>query len=146
MSSSVHDRLIASTRIIDVPREKVWQAFADKQVLEKWWGPTGFTNTIRHFEFRPGGEWHLVMHGPDGADYGNKSVFKEVTKPERIVFKHLEPVHGFLMTIVLEDANGKTDLRWEMLFDDAEECARVRQFVEPANEQNFDRLDAVLRE
>ena len=85
------------------------------------------------------------MHGPNGADYENESVFREVVVPERVVFTHLEPVHRFDMTMDFREWNGQTALTWRMRFEDAEECEKVRSFMEAANEQNFDRLAECLR-
>jgi uncharacterized protein YndB with AHSA1/START domain len=82
------DREIVISRIFDAPRELVWRAMTDPQHVIHWWGPRGFTNTIREMDVRPGGVWKHIMHGPDGVDYPNSSVFKEVVKPQRIVFSH----------------------------------------------------------
>src|SRR5262245_29523091 len=120
---------IISSRVFDAPRGRVWEAFRDPERLATWWGPNGFTNTIQEFDLRPGGMWRLVMHGPNGADYHNVSRFVEVVEGERVVFQHLEPVHGFRMTITFAEHDGGTLLTWRMLFDSAEECARVRKFV-----------------
>lgn len=137
-------REIVSSRVFDAPRELVFQAFRDPDRLARWWGPKGFTNTIHEFDPRPGGAWRLTMHGPDGNDHLNESVFVEVAEPERVVFEHREPVHRFRMTLVFAGQNGRTDLTWRMLFDSAEECARVREVVAETNEQNFDRLAGEL--
>jgi uncharacterized protein YndB with AHSA1/START domain len=61
-------REIASGRVIDAPRRKVFKAFADPTHLARWWGPKGFRNTFEEFDFRPGGTWRFTMHGPDGTD------------------------------------------------------------------------------
>src|SRR5271169_6856823 len=82
------DREIIISRVFDAPRELVWQAMSDPQHVVNWWGPVGFTSTIEKMEFRPGGVWKHVMRGPDGAEYPNKSVFKEIVPPERIVYAH----------------------------------------------------------
>jgi uncharacterized protein YndB with AHSA1/START domain len=82
------DRDIVITRDFNAPRELVWLAMIDPQHLVHWWGPHGFTTTIEEMDVRPGGVWRLVMHGPDGVDYPNHSVFTEVIKPERIAFSH----------------------------------------------------------
>lgn len=137
------DREIATTRRIDFPRELVFQAFRDPDHLAKWWGPKGFTNTFQEFDFKPGGAWRFVMHGPDGQNYPNKSVFEEVVEPERIVFQHVSG-HRFQMTITLDDQAGKTRIDWRMLFESAVECSRSKPYVVPANEQNLDRLEAEL--
>jgi uncharacterized protein YndB with AHSA1/START domain len=126
------------------PRELVFKAWTDPDHLAQWWGPKGFTNTFQEFDPKPGGFWRLVMHGPNGVDHPNESVFVEVAPPERIVFRHLEPVHAFLTTVTFTDRDGKTEIVWSMLFDSAAEFDRVKAFVAVANEQNLDRLEAEL--
>ena len=79
---------IVITRTVDAPRERVWEAWTDPKQVVKWWGPTGFTTTIEKMDLRPGGVWLHTMRGPDGTEYPNKSVFKEIVKPERIVYTH----------------------------------------------------------
>src|SRR5215468_1188620 len=64
--SATADREIVISRVIDAPRELVFEAFTEVRHLSRWWGPDGFTTTTRSFEFRPGGEWDFVMHGRDG--------------------------------------------------------------------------------
>jgi uncharacterized protein YndB with AHSA1/START domain len=145
-STLTADREIVSWRLLDALRDAVYRAFSTPEQLVRWWGPAGFTNTIREFDLRVGGRWRLTMHAPDGADYPNESVFVEVAPPGRVAYDHLDPVHGFRMTMTLLDRGEKTLLLWRMLFDSAAECARVREFVVPANEQNFDRLAEVLKE
>jgi uncharacterized protein YndB with AHSA1/START domain len=137
-----HD--IVSTRVFNAPRERVFAAFSDPEQLKQWWGPNGFTNTIQEFDLRVGGKWRLVMHGPNGADYHNESVFVEVAAPERVAFDHIEPIHRFRMTMDFTDEGGKTRLTWRMRFESAEEAEKLRGFIAPANEQNFDRLAAHL--
>jgi len=138
------DREIVSTRVFDAPRERVFRAFSDPRVLARWWGPDGFTSTFQEFDFRPGGAWRFVMHGPGGADYRNASDFIEVVSPERIVLEHLRPMHRFRMTMTFADEAGKTRLTWRMEFESVAELERVRAFIPVANEQNFDRLQAQL--
>ena len=80
------DREIVISRVVDAPRELVWEAMTTPEHVVNWWGPRGFTITMEKMEVRPGGEWKYVMHGPDGAEYLNHNVFTEVVKPERMVF------------------------------------------------------------
>jgi uncharacterized protein YndB with AHSA1/START domain len=80
------DREIVVSRVLPAPRELVWEAWTDPNQVVQWWGPKGFTTTIETMDVRPGGVWKHVMHGPDGTDYPNLIVFKEVTRPERIVY------------------------------------------------------------
>jgi uncharacterized protein YndB with AHSA1/START domain len=86
MTSPTADREIIITRTFDAPRELAWQAMTDPRHVVLWWGPRGFTTTIREMDVRPGGVWAYVMHGPDGTDYPNHSVFQEVVYPERLVY------------------------------------------------------------
>jgi len=143
MEMSDHDREIVTTRVFDAPRERVFRAWTDPDHLAKWWGPKGFTNTFQEFDMRQGGNWRFVMHGPDGVDYKNKSVFVEVVKPERIVFQHVSGPR-FQVTATFAEETGKTRLTFRMLFETTAECAKVKVYAVEANEQNFDRLEAQL--
>jgi uncharacterized protein YndB with AHSA1/START domain len=78
-------RELVVTRVFDAPRKMVWEAWTDPKQLVVWFGPTGFTTTIEVMDVRVGGLWRQVMHGPDGTDYLNESVFTEVTPYERLV-------------------------------------------------------------
>lgn len=139
------EREIVSNRVLDVSPAEAFAAFRDPELLARWWGPAGFTNTFQVFDFRPGGTWEFIMHGPDGADYPNKNVFLEIVEPERIVFEHVFPP-VFQMTITFERLAqaGKTRFGFRMLFESAEVCEKLRGICVPANEQNFDRLEALL--
>lgn len=88
--SATADREIVISRIIDAPREVVFEAFTEVRHLSRWWGPEGFTTTTRAFEFRVGGEWDFVMHGPDGTDYPEWITWTTIVPPERIEFLHGE--------------------------------------------------------
>jgi len=82
------DREIVISRVFDAPRELVWEAMTDPEKVVHWWGPHGFSTKIEEMDVRPGGVWKHVMLGPDGTRYPNRSVFKEVVRPERLVFSH----------------------------------------------------------
>lgn len=119
------DREIVIERIFDAPRELVWEAWTNPVHVARWWGPDGFTTTIQQMDFREGGVWKLVMHGPDGTDYPNSSVFREIVVPERIVFSHGGgraggPGAHFLSTWTFEALGNRTRLSIRMLFDTAE--------------------------
>jgi len=83
-------REIVISRVISASRELVFEAFTEVRHLSQWWGPEGFTTTTRAFEFRVGGEWEFVMHGPDGTDYQEWISWTEITPPERIALLHGE--------------------------------------------------------
>ena len=88
--SATADREIVISRVIDAPRELVFEAFTEVGHLSRWWGPEGFTTTTRSFEFREGGAWDFVMHGPDGTDYPEWITWTEIAPPERITLLHGE--------------------------------------------------------
>ena len=81
---------IVMSRVISAPRELVFEAFTQVRHLSRWWGPEGFSTTTRSFEFRVGGEWDFVMHGPDGTDYQEWITWREIVPPERIALLHGE--------------------------------------------------------
>jgi len=83
-------REIVISRVISAPRELVFEAFTAVRHLSRWRGPEGFTTTTRAFEFRAGGEWDFVMHGPDGTDYTEWISWTEIAPPERIALRHGE--------------------------------------------------------
>jgi uncharacterized protein YndB with AHSA1/START domain len=88
--STTADREIVISRVISAPRELVFEAFTEVRHLSRWWGPEGFTTTTRAFEFRVGGEWDFVLHGPDGTDYQEWISWTEIAPPERIALVHGE--------------------------------------------------------
>jgi uncharacterized protein YndB with AHSA1/START domain len=118
MESNTADRELRIERTLDAPIELVWEVWTKPEHIANWWGPNGFTNTINTMDLMPGGQWNLVMHGPDGADYVNKSTFKEVIEFKRISYEHFNP--HIIATIDFEARGEQTHLNWHMLFDSAE--------------------------
>ncbi|GGE12847.1 activator of HSP90 ATPase [Marinithermofilum abyssi] len=135
---------LVTTRIFDAPRDLVFKAWTSPVHLAQWWGPKGFTNTFQEFDLRPGGTWQFIMHGPDGVDYKNKSVFVEIVKPERIVFQHVSGPK-FQVTATFEELDDKTRLTFRMLFESAAEFDKVKTYAVEGNEQTFDCLEAHLK-
>jgi uncharacterized protein YndB with AHSA1/START domain len=142
MTSSDRENLV--TRVFDAPREKVWRAWSEPVHLMQWWGPNGFTNTFHQFDFRSGGAWRFVMHGPDGTDYENENRFVEIVAPERIVIDHL-CWPKFRATVTFEDApGGKTRVIFRQVFDSVETYNQINHVASPGLEQNMDRLGAYI--
>jgi uncharacterized protein YndB with AHSA1/START domain len=112
------DREIVVTRVFDAPRSLVFKAWTDPKHLAQWFGPNGFSITTYGMEFKPGGIWQSVMHGPDGRDYQNKVVYVEIAEPERLIYDHVSGPQ-FRMTVSFEDDSGKTKLTAQMLFESA---------------------------
>jgi len=89
--------------------------------------------------------WRFDMHGPDGVDYPNECRF-DVIGEEGVVLTHLATMHRFELAMTLEPVGDATHLTWKMTFQTPEECDKVRSYAPACNEQNLDRLEAVLRE
>jgi uncharacterized protein YndB with AHSA1/START domain len=123
VTTDTTDREIGATRIFDAPREMVWKMWTDPEHLVQWWGPNGFTTTVHEMHVQPGGEWRLTMRGPDGRDYHNRIIYREVVKPKRLVYEHSpekgsEPV-SFQTTVTFAEHAGKTRVDMTMLFPSA---------------------------
>ena len=88
--NALSDRELMVSRLIEGPRDVVFEAFTEVQHLSRWWGPEGFTTTTRTFEFSEGGVWEFTMHGPDGSEYPNWIQWMEIRPPEVIVLRHGE--------------------------------------------------------
>ena len=130
-----------SSREIPATPQQIFAAISDPARLARWWGPAGFTNSFEVCEFKPGGQWSFIMHGPDGSDYPNESVFAEIEAPGRIVIQHVNEPH-FTLTITLEPKASGTLLTWLQEFENAEFARQMDHILRPCNEQNLDRLTA----
>ena len=137
--------IFRSRRVVPHSAEQVFDAFACPELLARWWGPSGFTNTFELCEFRLGGRWRLVMHGPDGSHHPNESVFRELNRPFALVIDHVSKPR-YVLTITLTEHEHGTAIDWFQAFEDPDVADRIRHIVEPANEQNLDRLQSVLAE
>jgi uncharacterized protein YndB with AHSA1/START domain len=84
MSRPNNDRELVISRIIDAPRELVFNVWTKR--LPEWWGPHGMTTPKCEMDLRPGGVFRTVMRASDGTEYPTRGVFLEVVAPERIVF------------------------------------------------------------
>lgn len=143
-TSNTKDRELLLSRTINAPVDLVWEVWTKPEHIVNWWGPDGFTNTITLMDVRKGGEWNLVMHGPDGTDYKNKSVFKEVVLHKKIVYEHYHP--DFIATITFEEQGDKTHLTWHMLFESEEQFIAVVKAhkADEGLKQNVNKLEAYL--
>src|SRR5689334_14115898 len=116
--SATSDREIVISHDIGAPPELVFEAFTDVRHLSRWWGPEGFSTTTRAFEFREGGEWDFVMHGPDGTDYQEWIRWTEIS-PKRIALLHGESrddPNAFESVITFAAAGGATRIEMRTVF------------------------------
>jgi uncharacterized protein YndB with AHSA1/START domain len=109
------DRELVLTRLINAPREKVYRAWTQPELLKQWFAPKPYTTPIVEMDVRPGGSAYFVMRGPDGKDLPNRGVYLEVVPNEKLVstdayVKAWEPSEKPFMTLILtfEDEGGKT--------------------------------------
>jgi len=143
--NSTRDRELLLSRTLNAPVSLVWEVWTRAEHIANWWGPDGFTNTINRMDFRPGGEWDLIMHGPDGTDYKNKSIFREIVQHKKIVYEHVSAPR-FTATISFEEQGAQTLITWHMLFESAEEFIRtVKTFkADEGLKQNLEKLGRYL--
>jgi uncharacterized protein YndB with AHSA1/START domain len=134
---------VSTERLLSAEPREVFAAFEQPDRLTRWWGPSGFTNTFEHFDFRAGGRWVFVMHGPNGASYPNESVFREIEPDSRIVIEHVVKP-WYRLTVTLTPSGGETHLSWVQEFESPEFAAKMRRITDTANEQNLDRLQSLL--
>jgi uncharacterized protein YndB with AHSA1/START domain len=145
-AKTVHSgRTLSLERVIKAPVELVFEAWTNQEHIKHWWGPNGFTNSISKMDVRPGGDWNLVMCGPDGRDYPNHNRYVEVVPNAKLVLEHVDFPH-FLMTITFEPQGNNTLLRVTSEFDDeAVLMQAVREFgAAEGFIQNIDRMEGYL--
>lgn len=140
--------VIEITRLLDAPRELVWECFTDPKHLAHWWGPDGFSITTHSHAARKGGMWDFIMHGPDGTDYDNLIAYTEVTKPERLVYEHRDPngdIHFHaVITLTAEGKKTRVVLRSRFPSMEARDLV-IRDFgAVEGGKQTLDRLGAYL--
>ena len=130
-NNNISDREIVISRLINAPRELVFEVWTDPMHLEKWWGPNGFSTTTKEFDFRPGGNWIHTMHGPDGTDFPNEVYYEVIIPPERIEYSHgggddvgVNDAQ-FHATVTFDDEDGKTRVTMRSLFKTAKQREHV---------------------
>ena len=137
-------------RVFDAPREKVWQAFTDPEIVPRWWGKRGTTTTVVEMDVRPGGKWRYVNSDPSRDDVTFFGEYLEVTPPERIRWTFMFEVEGLgpqggPETHTFEDLGGRTKVHSVGHFDSVEsiDAALATGMIGGAIE-TWDRLEEVL--
>jgi uncharacterized protein YndB with AHSA1/START domain len=136
------------TRVYDAPVAAVWDAWTDSKQVAQWWGPRGFTLTTHSKDLKAGGHWHYTMHGPNGADYVNKTQYLEVEKHVKMVYDHggndeRKPL--FRVTVLFSESKGKTTMEMTMALPTAQAAEETRGFIKKAGgEATWDRLAEYL--
>ena len=141
------DRDIRIERIFNAPRERVWRALTDRELVAQWWG-RGNKVVIERMEVERGGHWRFVEHSNDGV-HGFEGRYNEVVPPERIV-QTFEwdgmPGHVALETMTLEDlGNGRTKIVTVSLFHTTEDRdGMLNSGMEGGLNESYAALDRLL--
>jgi uncharacterized protein YndB with AHSA1/START domain len=142
------DREIVSVRVFDAPRDRVWAACSDPELIPEWWGPRGGTTIVDQMDVRPGGAWRYVIRNQDGGETGFRGTYREVDPPERIVYTFEwegMPGHVLIETITLEDLGERTKLTNVSLFHTEEERdGMLASGMERGMNESHERLDELL--
>jgi uncharacterized protein YndB with AHSA1/START domain len=131
-------------RLLNAPVRAVWDAWTDPAQAAQWWGPRGFTLTTHGKDLRPGGHWTYTMHGPDGVDWPNKTIYHEVEECAKLVYDHgghddRPPL--FHVVVLFSEVNGKTKMDMTMTFKSTEDMDAIRKHIKKAGgEGTWDRL------
>ena len=139
---------VVITRIFDAPRDLVFRACTDPELIPRWWGPGSLTTTVEEMNLRPGGMWRIAQRDAEGNHYVFFGIYREVTPPERIVetfeFGGM-PGHGLLETDNFEDLGSMTRLTNRVVFQKAEDRDRMLQAgMKEEMVGTMDRLAALL--
>ncbi len=139
---------IPLSRFYEAPVSAVWDAWTDEKQAAQWWGPRGFTITTHSKDFRVDGHWHYTMHGPNGADYVNKTKYFEIEKEKKMVYDHGgndEHKPLFRVTVEFKAVNGGTEMHMTMACPTAENAEQTRGFIKKAGgNATWDRLAEYL--
>ncbi|MGH2746201.1 MAG: SRPBCC family protein [Thermoleophilaceae bacterium] len=142
------DREIHIERVFDAPRDQVFAAYTDPELIPQWWGPRDTTTLVDRMDVRTGGDWRFVMRSPDGSETGFRGTYREVTPPERIV-QTFEwegmPGHVSVETATFEDLGDRTKVTTTSIFHTAEERdGMLASGMERGMNETYARLDELL--
>jgi uncharacterized protein YndB with AHSA1/START domain len=143
------DREILGTRVVDAPRELVWEAWTNPEHVPHWLlGPEGWTMPVCEIDLRPGGAWHFVWRRSDGTEMETRGEYRDVEPPERLV--HTESWGGdwpeTLNTLILSEEDGQTTMAQTILYPSKEaRDAALATGMKKGASISFERLDEYLR-
>lgn len=145
MAANNTDRELLISRLLNAPRQLVWDVWTKPEHIAQWWGPEGFTSTIHTMDVSAGGEWDFIMHGPDGTNYKNKVIYIEVEAPERIVYDHIS-TPKFRVSVSFEEQGNKTLITMRSEFESAEALKKVIEVfkADVGMKQNMDRMESFV--
>jgi uncharacterized protein YndB with AHSA1/START domain len=143
------EREIHVERVFDAPRDRVFAAYTDPELISQWWGPRGTTTIVDQMEVKNGGRWRFVVRNSDGSETGFRGTIREVSPPERVV-QTFEwegmPGHVSVDTAEFEDlGDGRTKVVSTSLFHTTEERdGMLGSGMEGGLNESYARLDELL--
>ena len=142
------DLEIAMTRVFDAPRDLVFKAHTDPELVPRWWGQRGSTTVVDTMDVKPGGAWRFVQKAPDGSEYAFRGEYREVVPPERLAYTfEFEGMPGKVLveTITFTESDGKTTLSSVSVFDSKEDRdGMLASGMEAGAAEGYDRLAELL--
>lgn len=146
----ISDTEILLTREFAAPRALVFDAWSKPEHVKRWFGLPQLTLVVCEMDFRPSGAWRWVLRDPNGSEHGFSGEYREMVRPERIVFtERYEPIPGsdHEVTVTLSEESGRTTLREHIRYQSREHRdGHLQSGMEPGMQVAFDRLEAVVAE
>lgn len=142
------ENILIHTRILDAPRDLVWEVWTTPEHIKEWWGPNGFSLTTKSMTVEPGKIWDSIMHGW-GQDFDNKVEYVEVKKPSLLSYKHFgeSEEYNFFVSVSFTEVEGKTLLTMKSTFKSKaiiEELNKRVNAIE-GGKQTLNRLENYLK-
>ena len=140
------EREIVAECVLDAPRDRIWEAFTDPELIPEWWGLRDDTTIIEELDIRPGGTWRVIQRAPDGGESALTGTYREVAPPERMVHTfEWEPGRVLVETAELEDLGERTKVTITSLFDTTEERDEMLDSgMERGLNEAYEQLDELL--
>jgi uncharacterized protein YndB with AHSA1/START domain len=143
------DNVLIHTRILDAPRDLVWEVWTNPEHIKEWWGPNGFSLTTKSMNVEPGKVWDFTMHGM-GRDWINKIEYVEVKKPFYLSYKHSgerNDDYNFMVSVSFDEVEGKTLLTMKSIFKSKEIIDELNRKVNAieGGKQTLNRLEDYLK-
>jgi uncharacterized protein YndB with AHSA1/START domain len=136
---------ILSRRVFHTSLEKLYHAYSNPNILVKWWGPHGFSNRFNEFNFEENGLWDYIMFDEMGKEYHNQMIFKKIEPNKIIVAEHISAPKFQFEILFNRITSQTTEVLFKMNFEDEEIYKALKNYVPEKNEENFDRLENILK-
>ena len=142
-------RAYTMSRVFNAPRDLVWKACTDPELMPRWWGPRYLTTTVDRMEVKVGGVWRMIQTDAQGNQYAFNGVYKEIDPPRRLTMTfEFEPMAGHIstQTLVIEELpDGRTKITATTTFDTLEDLEGMLQSgMESGAVESWDRLEELL--